>query len=130
METYFPEVLSDVPKILSKFLNIPTSYFKFPNIIFYFIIPFIAATYFYYVILNYKIRIFRRNPGVNIGLAFFISFFNVTAVTIFPPAMSVPFFVACALLLAGRFTGKRLLLCFLTFFFIWKAYPWLMNLVL
>lgn len=130
MAEYFPEALSDIPKILSRFLDIPSSYFTFPNIIFYFIIPYIAATYFWYVIFQYKIRIFRRNRGVNMGLAFFISFFNVAMAAAFPPAISVPFFVACALLLAGRWTGKRVLLSIVTFVFIWRIYPWIMNLII
>lgn len=131
MASYFWDSYRVVPEILSRLLNIPTTYFKFPDIIFYFIIPFIAATYFWYVILQYKIRIFRRSPVVNMAIAFFISFFNVTMVAVFPPYLSVPFFVSLSLLLAhGYWTGKRVLLSVLVFFFIWRIYPWLMGIIL
>ena len=122
--------MPDITKIFSTFFNIPLSYFKFPNIIFYFIIPFIAAIYFWYVVLNYKIRIFRRNQFVNAALAFFIAFFNVAALPVFPPAITVPFFVACALLLTGRFTFKRILITIIVGLVVAWVYPWVMGIVL
>lgn len=117
--------IPDITKILSTFFNIPPSYFEFPNIIFYFIIPFIAAIYFWYVVLNYKIRIFRRNKFVNAALGFFIAFFNVAAVAIFPPWLTVPIFVSFATILAGHhWTKKRVALAFILFVFLWLIYPW------
>lgn len=123
--------IPDITQIFSQFFNIPLSYFEFPNIIFYFIIPFIAAIYFWYVVLNYKIRIFRRSRFVNAALAFFIAFFNVAAIATFPPWFIVPCFVGFAIILAGgRWTKRRVALAILIFAFLWLVYPWLMGLVL
>lgn len=121
----------DISKILSSLFNIRLSYFEFPNIIFYFIIPFVAATYFWYVVLNYKIRIFRRSPFVNAALAFFIAFFNVAALPMFPPWFSVPAFVAFAIILAGgRWTWKRVFLAIFIGVFLLFIYPRLMSLAI
>lgn len=116
-------------KTLSEMFNIPATYFIFPNIIFYFIIPFISITYFWYIILNRKIRIFRRKNIVNFTLAFIISFFNIAAIPIVPPWISVPIFVGFATLLSGRrWSFKRILISSLLAIFIGFLYFRLMTL--
>jgi len=127
MATYSSTPSEALVRFLSDSLKIPQSYFTFPNVIFYFIIPFIAASYFYYTLLQYKLRIFRRNPIVNKILAVSISFFNVMAVTIFPPWFSVPMFIGFSILLrSGRWTLKRVALVGAVFLFLSLVYPRLM----
>ncbi len=129
MVAYSPIAIPNIPKILSTFFNIPSSYFTFPNIIFYFIVPFLSGVYFWHSVLKYKIRIFWRSDSVNYILAFLIAFFNIAALTIFPPILLVTFSVSCGVLLAGQFTGKRILLAIATAVLIWLIYPWSMAIV-
>lgn len=125
-----PMALDTITDVFSSFFNIPANYFTFPNIIFYFIIPFIAATYFWYVVLRHKLRLFRNSSAVNGILAFFIAFFNVTLLSMIPPFFSVPVFIGFAILLSGSFSWKRIILCIAIGVFLGLFYPWIMSMFL
>lgn len=64
-------------------------------------------------------------------LAFFVSFFNVTAAAAFPPWFSVPVLVSFGMILSGeRWTRNRVILAILIGLFLAFIYPRVMNLVL
>lgn len=120
-------VIDTMAGILSSVFSIPSNYFTFPNIIFYFIIPFICAVWFWYVLLSKKVRIFRSSNWINGVLAFVISFFNVTMLQWMPPSMWVPVLVGISFLLSGNFSGKRLIAALIIGGIIAFFYPVLMG---
>jgi len=119
----------DVINFFSQLFNLPSSFFKFPDTIFYFIIPFIALVFLFYTLLDKKLRIFR-NTGINLIIAIMISFFSAMVIAIFPPAWTVSGVIGCAILVMGRFTFKRLIVTGIIFALIAWGYPLVMNLVM
>ena len=118
---------SDFTQVLSELFNLPSGYFTYPNVVFYFLLPFIAATYFWYILLSKKLRIFKRSPFVNFVIAFTISFLNAFMIASTYPSLTVSFFVAAAFFIGSGWTLRRFLIMVGIFFFIQFVYSSLMS---
>ena len=115
---------------LSNLFNLPQNYFVFPNVILYFILPFIAAVYFWFTILDKKIRIFKRKSTVNFFIALSIAFFNSFMIRFFSPNIMVPGFVAAAFFInSGRGSWKRFLITLGIFILVSGGYVFLTNII-
>jgi len=114
-------------EFLANLFQLPENFFTYPAVIFFFILPFIAAAYFWFTILDKKVRIFKRKSTVNFVIALSIAFFNSFMINFFPPNFMVPLFVAAAFFInSGRGSKKRFLITIGLFLFLTIGYNWLM----
>jgi len=113
-------------EFLSNLFNIPNSYFTYPNIIVFFILPFLSSLYLWFIILDKKIRIFRKKSSVNFFIALSISFFNSYLIAFLPPSIMVPLFISAAFFInKQRGSKKRFLISIGLFVFIRFLYNWI-----
>jgi hypothetical protein len=115
-------------QFLSQTFNLPSSWFSFPNIIFYFIIPLIGLTTLYYMIINKKLRIFHSG-GICFVIALIMAFLSSFLIGIFSPTLITALTFGAAVLFWGYGFGlKKIILAIAIVVIIFFFYPSLMSL--
>jgi len=117
-------------QFLSQTFNLPSSWFSFPNIIFYFIIPIIGLTTLYYMIINKKLRIFHSGV-ICFVIALMMAFLSSFIIVIFTPTVVAALAFGATVLFWGySFGWKKIILAIVIVVTILFFYPSLMSLVI
>lgn len=105
------DMFYEVRNVLSDLFGVPSSWFTGPQFITNLIVPYILTVAFFYVVLQYKVRIFRRGGAVNWVISVALAFFGIPLIVINPYAAIFMSVLAVVLLYGGgRITWKRMLL--------------------
>lgn len=124
------DVFYKIQKFLAEFFLVPSKWLRFPQIIVYFIIPYVLLTISFYFLLSKKIRLFRKGVVVNWVLSVLLAFFAIPIALLFGPYFAIGFGVLVVVILSGRrITGIRLglaiLLALIAYFLATIASAWL-----
>jgi len=93
----------------SRTFGVPMEIFRWPYVLFYFIIPLIGLIYLWYTFLDKKLRIFRSSSTANFGIAVILSFVSCPIIVV-----GSPFILAVAaggsVLLREKITLRRIVI--------------------
>jgi len=82
----YNDPFAEALNFLSQTFNLPSSWFVYPHVVFYFVIPIIALTAAYYTIINKRLRIIR-NGTIAFVFSLVLAFMSSFLIGIFTPAI-------------------------------------------
>jgi len=124
----YGEPLDSILNLLSSIFILPTYWFGFPQVIFFFIIPLIGLISLWTILLTRFLRIFQSS-GANFGIAVILSLLSTPLIRVFTPTYIMAITVGASFIFYGEVKAWKMIAALILFLIMIFIYPKILEIV-